>query len=281
MTPRVTLGVVPSIQLIALDLDGTLLDPTEVVSPASRDAIARARMRGVRVVIVTGRGAHSPLAIARELGLTDPLICAHGALTLDVPTGREVRHIAIDPQYAEPIIRFAERRNLDAAIYVDGRFHRRTGTPRYMHDMVGPTWVDLPNFDPLAQVPPTFIRFFGRDAVSEVHSEFADLPVHFKIESWEDFEELAITSLDATKERALEELCSDLSIDRSAVMAVGDSRNDLPMLRWAGVGVAMGNALHEVLAQAPYETASNGADGVARAIERFVLASGSRKERSA
>jgi 5-amino-6-(5-phospho-D-ribitylamino)uracil phosphatase len=273
--------VVPPIRLIALDLDGTLLDPSDAISPANRAAVAAARAAGVRVIFVTGRGAHDPLRFARELGLTDPLICAHGAITLDVPTGRELRHIAIHPQYAEPIIRFAQREYLDCAVYVDGRFHRHTGRPRYMEDMVGPTWVDVESLDHLARMTPTFIRFFGRESVAKVRAEFADFPVHFKLESWMDFEELAITSLDATKERALTELCADLGVASQEVLAIGDSRNDIPMLLWSGIGVAMGNALNEVLERAPYVTASNTQDGVARAIERFVLNPPERKERSA
>jgi hypothetical protein len=107
------------------------------------------------------------------------------------------------------------------------------------------------------------------------------MPVHFKFETWGDFEELAITSEEASKVRALSDLCKDLKIPSSAVMAIGDSRNDVPMLRWAGVGVAMANALPEVIEAAPFVTTSNDDDGVARAIERFVLAPREGKRRSA
>ena len=275
------LGMVPTIQLIALDLDGTLLDPTERISPASRAAISKARQAGVRVVIVTGRGSDDPLEIARDLGLRDPLICAHGALTKAVPSGRELRHVAIPGEAAAPLIHFAHEHELDVAVYVDERFHRREGGKRYMSDMTGPSWVEVPNLHALAEREPTFIRFFGRESVEKVRRHFEDHPVHFKHETWLDFEELAVTSLDATKDRALSELCDDLKVDASAVLAVGDSRNDLPMLRWSGVGVAMGNALPEVREAAAHVTASNSEDGVARAIERFVLEPRMREKRSA
>jgi Cof subfamily protein (haloacid dehalogenase superfamily) len=270
--------VVPSIRLLALDLDGTLLDPSETITAGNRAAVARAQAAGIHVVFVTGRGAHDPLRFARELGLTDPLICAHGAITIEVPSGRELRHIPIDAHYAEAIITFAQREDLDCAVYVDGNFHRSAGRPRYMDDMRGPAWVDVDRLDALAKTTPAFIRFFGRASVEKVRAAFADFPVHFKLESWLDFEELAITSLEARKERALAELCVDLGVASHEVMAIGDSRNDLPMLLWAGVGVAMGNALDEVLERAPYVTASNAQDGVARAIERFALP---QQERSA
>lgn len=264
-------GGVPTIQLVALDLDGTLLDTRETISPANRAAIKRAQARGVRIVLITGRGADAPLAFGRDLGLTDPIICAHGALTKDCPSGRERRHIAVPREYATPLIEFAQEHRLDTAVYTDGHFHRIAGAPRYMEDMQGPLWVDVPDLTPLAERDSTFIRFFGKTAVDAVSTHFSGMPVHFKFETWGDFEELAITSEEATKERALTELCGDLHVDADRVMAIGDSRNDVPMLRWAGVGVAMANALPEVIEAAPFVTASNDDDGVARAIERFVL----------
>ena len=281
MTAHGMLGVVPTIRLIALDLDGTLLDSSEKISPANRAAIAFARGAGLHVVIVTGRGSDAPLEFGRALGLTDPVICAHGALTKDCPSGKERRHVAIPREVATPLIEFAQERGLDAAIYAGERFHRLAGAPRYMDDMRGPTWVEVPDLIPLAERDSTFIRFFGREAVDAITERFAGLPVHFKFETWGNFEELAVTSLDATKERALAAVSKDLDVPARAVLAIGDSRNDVPMLRWAGVGVAMGSALPEVIEAAPYVTAGNDDDGVARAIERFVLDPHQRKKRTA
>ena len=274
------LGVVP-IQLIALDLDGTLLDSSERITRSNRAAIKRAQALDVHIVLITGRGADAPLAFGRELGLHDPIICAHGALTKECPSGRELRHIAIPREYATALIEFAHEHRLDTAVYTGERFHRLAGAPRYMDDMRGPLWVDVPNLIELAEHDSTFIRFFGRKAVDAITQRFAGMPVHFKFETWGEFEELAITSEAATKEGALAELARDLQIDASDVLAVGDSRNDVPMLRWAGVGVAMGNALPEVIEAAPFVTASNDEDGVARAIERFVVGPPERRERSA
>jgi 5-amino-6-(5-phospho-D-ribitylamino)uracil phosphatase len=285
--PRVSLdasryaGGVPIIQLIALDLDGTLLDSSENISPANRASIERALALDVRIVLVTGRGADAPLAFGRDLGLTDPIICAHGALTKDCPSGRERRHIAIPREYATALIEYAQEHRLDTAVYTGEHFHRIAGAPRYMDDMQGPLWVDVADLTPLAERDSTFIRFFGKAAVDAISTRFPGMPVHFKFETWGDFEELAITSEEATKVRALSDLCNDLKIPSSAVMAIGDSRNDVPMLRWAGVGVAMANALPEVIEAAPFVTTSNDNDGVARAIERFVLAPREGKRRSA
>lgn len=263
--------MVPRIDLIALDLDGTLLNSSDHVSPANRAAIAAALEAGIRVVIVTGRGADAAADVARELRLNLPIICAHGALTKDVLSGKILGHIPIPLQYAAPMIEFAEANGIDAAVYVEEKFHRLAGMPPYMSDMRGPLWVEVESLARVLSSAPTFLRFFGRDAVQSIRETFADFPVHFKFETWGDFEELAVTSIEATKKIALERLCADLKVSSKHVMAVGDSRNDVPMLRWSAVGVAMENALPEVCNAVQYVTANNDRDGVAAAIERFVL----------
>ena len=275
------LGVVSSIDLIALDLDGTLLDPDETISRANRTAIAQALALGVRVVLVTGRGVDTPAQIARDLGLDLPVICAHGALTKDFLHNRVLGHIPVPLQYARPMIEYAELNELDLAVYVDERFFRLEGSRRYMDDQQGPSWSDIPSFTSIAHHAPTFMRFLGHDSVEAMREAFADLPLHFKYETWGDFQECAVTSLEATKKHALERLCADLQIAPERVMAVGDSRNDVPMMRWAGIGVAMSNALPEVRNAVAHVTQSNSEDGVARAIERYVLQPQDETEKSA
>ena len=271
MTEHVILKTVPAISLVALDLDGTLLDPREEISPANRRAIRALLEAGVRVVLVTGRGVDTPIRIAHELELNVPVICCHGALTKDFLSNRTLGHIPVPLPYAKPMVEYAEQNGLDAAIYTDERFYRLTGSRLYMEDMRGPTWHEVDSFAQVLPSAPTFMRFFGRDAVEAVRETFGSMPVHFKYETWGEYEELAVTSIEATKKNALARLCDEFRIPAESVMAVGDSRNDVPMMRWAGIGVAMGNALPEVKQAVEHVTASNDADGVARAIDRFVL----------
>lgn len=275
------LEMVPRIDLIALDLDGTLLDSSDRISAANRSAIGAALQSGIRVVIVTGRGADAAGDVARELKLNLPIVCAHGALTKDIQTGKILGHIPVPLQYAMPMIEFADANDLDAAVYVDERFHRRRNLPPYMNDMNGPHWVEVDALPRVLRSAPTFLRFFGREAVRAIRESFGHLPLHFKYETWGDFEELAVTSVEATKKNALARLCDDLCISAAHVMAVGDSRNDVPMLRWSAVGVAMANALPEVQAAVAHVTASNNDDGVALAIERFALHPGDEEKKTA
>jgi hypothetical protein len=270
----------PRIDLVALDLDGTLLDERDGVSPANRRAIRDALELGVRVVLVTGRGADAPARLVRELKLNLPAICAHGALTRDFLAGRTLGHIPIPYPLARTLIEHAERNRLNAAVYFDERFLTLSGTTIYMEDQRGTHWAEVASLLNAVEGPPTFIRFLGSHAVESVRTAFPDMPLHFKFESWGDFEELAVTSRDATKERALQQLCADFQIPAERVLALGDSRNDVPMLQWAGVGLAMGNALPEVRDAVGRVAASCADDGVAKAIETYVLEP-QRKEKTA
>jgi hydroxymethylpyrimidine pyrophosphatase-like HAD family hydrolase len=263
----------PEIRLIALDLDGTLLSPDETISAANRRAIADALAAGIRVVLVTGRGVDTPVAISRELGLNLPVICAHGALTKDFAANRVLVHIPVPLVYAKPMVQFAEERGLAIALYIEEAFHRLPSAPIVMPDMTGPGWRITDSLhDLLADGAPTFIRFLGEESVRAMRAEFGDLPLNFRLEHWGEFVECAVLSREASKQNALARLCADFQIPAEAVLAVGDSRNDVPMLRWAGVGVAMANALPEVREAVRYVSASNERDGVALAIERFALA---------
>jgi len=261
-----------SYDLLALDLDGTLLDPDESISLRNRRAVRAALEAGVRVVLVTGRGADTPEEISRDLGIALPVICCHGALTKDFVSGKILGHIPVPLIYAKPMIERAERESLSLAVYLDQRFYRLSGGDIFMEDMRGPGWSEVATFADVLSIAPTFLRFLGDRAVETVRSHFSGFPLHFKYETWGSFEECAVTSALATKENALAELCTTYQIPAARVLAIGDSRNDVPMLQWAGLGIAMGNALPEVLEAIPTHTGSNVQDGVAEAIERYVLA---------
>jgi Cof subfamily protein (haloacid dehalogenase superfamily) len=258
------------IDLIALDLDGTLLDPDELVSERNRAAIRHSLESGVRVVLVTGRGTDLPIRISRDLNLNLPVICCHGALTKDFGANRTLVHLPVPLQYAKPMVEFAEKHGLSLAIYAEELFYRLEGSRVYMDDMLGPAWREAKTFADVLHEAPTFIRFLGTESVRAMQREFGDWPLNFRYETWGEFNECAVLNRDASKKSALQRLCADFQILPERVLAIGDSRNDVPMLRWAGVGVAMGNALAEVKESVRYVTASNSEDGVALAIERFV-----------
>lgn len=257
------------IDLLALDLDGTLLDSNEEVSAHNCSAIEGALRAGIRTVLVTGRGVDTPIRISRELNLNLPVICCHGALTKDFGANKTLGHIPVPLQYAKRMIEYAESHGLSIAIYSEELFYRLEGSHLFMSDMTGPAWREVRRFSDILHTAPTFIRFLGEASVEAMRREFGDWPLNFRFERWLDFVECAVTNRQAGKQQALARLCADFQIVRERVLAIGDSLNDVPMLKWAGLGVAMGNASPEVKNAVRYVTASNDKDGVALAIERF------------
>jgi Cof subfamily protein (haloacid dehalogenase superfamily) len=265
------------IDLVALDLDGTLLASDETISARNRTAIKEALSAGIRVVLVTGRGVDTPIRVSKELGLNLPVICCHGALTKDFGANKTLESIPVPLKYAKPMVEFAERERLAIAVYVEEAFYRLEGSEVFMEDMRGPGWHEAASLAEILTQAPTFIRFLGPESVQRMLREFGDLPLSFRHETWLDFIECAVLNRDASKKNALAKLCADFGIPAERVLAIGDSRNDVPMLRWAGIGVAMANSLPEVRQSVRYVTASNDHDGVALAIERFVLSAAKKK----
>jgi Cof subfamily protein (haloacid dehalogenase superfamily) len=259
------------IDLIALDLDGTLLSPDESISAANRQAIRAALELGVRVVLVTGRGVDMPIQVSRDLNLNLPVICCHGALTKDFGANRTLVHVPVPLEHALAMVQFAEREGLSIAVYHEELFWRLEGSQIYMDDMLDPSWREVTKISDVLSAAPTFIRFLGREAVAAMEHEFKDLPLNFRYESWHDFLECAVLNRDAGNQQALARLCADFGIQPQHVLAIGDSRNDVPMLQWSGCGIAMANALPEVRQAVKYVTKSNEEDGVALAIKKFVL----------
>ncbi len=261
------------IDLVALDLDGTLLDPSDSISPANRAAIARALDAGVRVVIVTGRGIDLPIKISHDLGLNMPIICCHGALVKDFHANRTLVHIPVPLAAAQTIVQVAAAFGLPAVMYSDERFWYLADTPDSIVQLLGPGSEQAADFeDVLARTgAPTFIRLFGEHALDVARRRLVDLPIDFfHFDPIIDHDEVAIVSREANKRNALMRLCADFQIPAERVLAVGDSRSDIAMLRWAGIGVAMGNAPDDVKASANYQTASNRDNGVALAIDKFL-----------
>lgn len=272
------------VELIAVDLDGTLLDARERVSPANRQALVRARARGIGVVVVTGRGVDAIERLVPAAAAELPAICAHGAVVKQMATGQTLSHRTLPLAQSRRLLAFACDRGLDVAIYDGQRFYRERGSTTYMEDQQRAHWIEVDSLRAALAGAPTMLRFLGRRAVAEMRAAFAEgtlsaRGLHMKYETWGEFEECAVTHAGAHKARALADLCAALGIGRSAVMAIGDSRNDLPMLCWAGYGVAMGNAPSEVRAAVAHVTDSCERDGVAQAIARLVLAE--TRERSA
>ncbi|MDD2496953.1 MAG: Cof-type HAD-IIB family hydrolase [Desulfitobacteriaceae bacterium] len=261
-------------KLIASDLDDTLLDSRGIISPRTKAAIKKAREKGVYVTLATGRMYRSAVCFAEELEIDVPLITYQGALVKTSTTREVMYHRPVPLELARQVIAHGEEKGLTVNLYVEDSLFVKELTPeaaRYARvarvpiEAVG----DLQKF---LDQEPTKVLLIGNEKILEP----------FWTEEKEKFGEslyitkskpyfLEYTHPQATKEEGLMAVARHLGVAREEIIAFGDNYNDIDLLRYAGFGVAMSNAPEQVKKEADYVTGSNIDEGVAEAIEKFVL----------
>ncbi|HEX8147322.1 MAG TPA: Cof-type HAD-IIB family hydrolase [Pyrinomonadaceae bacterium] len=284
-----------AIRLIALDLDGTLLDSRGRVGARNRAAIDEARARGVGVALVTGRRFRDARPLALELGLDVPVIAHNGALTKHAESLETVSAVLMPVEAARAVVRVGREHGADALVSDD---HVGAGLLVYDHISPGNTalakyieWSRrvvgeeaaaairrVESLEAYLDHDPLHVAFSGGCAAMERLSEVMKgelnggvrllLTLYPKM----DFALLDVLHPEASKGAGLSAVAAEQGLAREEVMAVGDNFNDLEMLEWAGTGVLMGNADPGLHAAGRFHaTAANDDDGVADAIEKFVL----------
>jgi len=264
------------IKLLALDLDGTLLGPDYRLVPESREAVRAALDRGVRVMLATGRFYAPTAEVAGELGLpVGPIIAENGAKVYEYPTGKVLTEHPLPVEEARKVASFGRERGLTLYCYQQGRCyfsHRSAWVDvfRQMNRGRVPDW-----FGDLASVVDgTTTKMVLMTDPAEVEGVAAALRelVGDRLHINRGFPfALEITHALANKGTALEWVAGQLGLDRSQVMAVGDSPNDMEMVAWAGTGVAIDTGEEELKALADWVAPGGPGIGVARAIQHFIV----------
>ncbi|WP_083701877.1 HAD family hydrolase [Tersicoccus sp. Bi-70] len=260
-------------RLVALDVDGTLLDHDGHMSDAVREAAGATVAAGHHVVIATGRSLHATLPVIARIGLERGYaVCSNGGVTVridpDLPEGHEVvERVTFDPAPALNALR-AILPNATYALEDDiGRF---LSTERFQDASFG---VEAEGVDFGRLLDATAVRLvvYSADSTSDDFSaaiERAGLHGVAYSVGWTAW--LDIAAQGTTKASALEQVRRRLDVDPSLTMAMGDGRNDIEMLGWAGHGVAMGQAPAEVAAAADAITGSVHEDGAAVALRTLL-----------
>ena len=263
-----------TIELVALDLDGTLLGRDGRVPERNIAAIARARAQGVQVILATGKTRFSALEVIDTLRLDEPGVFSQGLIIYNA-VGAILREVTLPRELAHEVLRFAEQNELPHSIYTrDGLYapeadaYRELISTKYdepLPQVVGPLTDQLDSLavnkiligDPAgdgARRRMMEAAFGGRLAVTQAVPEYVEL-----------------FAAGSSKGAGLAWLLQRLAIDPAAVLAIGDGDNDLEMLLLAGLGVAVANAQPGVRDAADVVVAAHEDGGVAEAFERFVL----------
>jgi Cof subfamily protein (haloacid dehalogenase superfamily) len=273
-------------RILALDVDGTLLDPFGKLSEGVIGAVQAARLRGLRVVLCTGRRFRSALPVAQALGLEGEIVVHNGVLVKDIASGRTLEARYMAPELAREVIELV----------------RGVGCPMVYVDRY-PKPTDLLT-ERLGECHP-FQREYLNDAsaytreVGDVTQELADDVVMVSTmredEALSGLRERALARLGERvvahslinknysgyiqeflpagtgKWAALTRLAAAQGVSPREIVAIGDDLNDVEMIRGAGLGIAMGNAVRAAQAAADLVVRSNAEGGVIEAIERVIL----------
>ena len=261
--------------LVAFDLDGTLIGRDLGLSPRVRKAVAAMQKRGVRGAIVTGRMYRASVTFARELGFDVPIVCYQGAAIIDPSTDRVLRDIPIANSVVRKIIDIAAREALHLQLYRNDSYYC------VQRNRFSDLYASLAQVEPII-VPSLREAFVESDATKAVIIVDANNAENYATalrselgaeayvtRSYPEFIEILNPRVD--KGDALRFLAERIGVDLADVLAIGDSWNDAPLLKAAGFGVAMGSAPDELRAVANAVVGDVAHDGVADAIERYVL----------
>jgi Cof subfamily protein (haloacid dehalogenase superfamily) len=264
------------IHLVAIDLDGTLLNSAKQVTDVTAAILRDARKtHGLRVVLASARPPRSTLPFYRQLDLDTPMINYNGALVYDPPSQMVLLHRPLSLEVARALVASARRHDpavLVSAEILDRWFTDRvdaayqTETARHHDpDVVGPldSWLDRPVTKLLLLGEPKGLK----KIIAAFRNEFTHQISMVQTEGFL----LQVMHATVSKEQALRVVAAEMGLDRREVMAIGDNANDVGMLQWAGIGVAMSNAAPDALRAADYVAQHNDADGAAKAIHEIIV----------
>jgi Cof subfamily protein (haloacid dehalogenase superfamily) len=272
------------IQLIGIDVDGTLLDSGGRFPQANRDAIHAAVAAGVHVALVTGRSFPFARPVAEGLPPSVTLIVSNGAVERGMDGATRARRL-LDKNVARTVLDANAEHRSAAALVFDRDVHGQIvfETMDWTHPGRKGYWARnkelIARSVPLEQAlveDPIQVMFNGgyvamRALADVIRAQAHPATVSLTEYVERDFSLVDITSPTATKGHALASCARRLGLDRVHVMAIGDNFNDLEMLEFAGTPVVMANAVEPLKSRGFHETAGQDEAGVARAITRFVL----------
>ncbi|MDR1567632.1 MAG: Cof-type HAD-IIB family hydrolase [Streptococcaceae bacterium] len=264
------------IKLIGIDLDGTLLNDDKLISPRNQAAIKSAKAKGVKIVITTGRPLKAIEAILKTLDLYDDdfSVTFNGGLVQMNRTGETLVKQALSFAQVKELSSLADKLDLLLDLISDGTVYQLVGKKTSWYQRANPSLtfksVQFENLDEnlvYNKAISAFEEIFLNQQMVKIPTA---LNSRFEIFKSRDIL-LEFMPKGVNKANGLAQLGKHLGIKQSEVMTIGDEANDLSMIEWAGLGIAMGNAVPIVKAASDFQTLDNNQDGVALAIEQYVL----------
>jgi Cof subfamily protein (haloacid dehalogenase superfamily) len=277
---RVTSAAATDIRLLVLDLDGTIVDESNHIAHSAIQAIHSAQGRGVAVALATGRMFRSSLDVCESVHATLPLICHEGALIRQPQTELVHRHWSLEPRLTSAVLDETEQLSrsgrLSVHFYVQDDLYVSNLNDVSSRFLEGSTVVPIVVSDLRAMasmaITKAIVLSDDAQAMARVYSRLKNSSGRIRLKQYKSMPFLEVFHPAVNKRLAVSYLAEELlSLRPENVMAIGDDVSDIEMLEYAGLGVAMGNAPAAVKACADWVTATIEKDGVAKAVEKWVL----------
>lgn len=273
-----------TIKLICIDMDGTLLEDQQNISIENKNAIKEAVAKGVHVAITTGRVYDCAKLYSDLIGLKTPIISSNGAF-IGGSNGEEIYSNPLGIEDVRDFLTVTSNYKLFAYLNANfGIISTKELPEDHVYKVLNKTLKDEEKIklDVVSSIEEAYKLYpneilkgvcISKDNVeglNEAKEELKKLCPNLEIvSSWND--NFEIMKKGSSKGEAVKQLAKYFNLDKKEVMCIGDSENDLSMIEFAGVGVAMGNAIAKVKEAADYVTDDNTKSGVAKAIRKFVL----------
>ena len=262
-------------RMLAIDLDGTLLTPMphKHITPRTHDVLCQTAQSGVAIVIATGQTVQVLRAICGDLPLSAPQIIENGALVVDLQRGAVLHEKLIPSEHILPTLDILRTFGLYRAYHTYERVYVDTNTPRARNWYRPPVPPVVEIEDVASLYPRKCIKVAGIGEESTLREKRRELERIFAGKLYvtqSSFDLLEFLHPAVSKVNALKAIATDLGIAPAEIVAIGDNHNDIGMIRYAGLGIAMGNAHDEVKAAADLVTLSNAEEGVAVVIEKLI-----------
>jgi Cof subfamily protein (haloacid dehalogenase superfamily) len=260
--------------IIAIDLDGTLLTPQKLITPRTHQALYQAAERGMLIVIATGQTLQVLRHTCADLPLTAPQVIENGAIIADIQSGAILHERLLPTEHILPILDTLRALGLHRAYHTRQYVYVDNGTPRARNWYQPPITPPIEVADVASIYPQPCIKIVGIGGADTLREKRRELERIFSGKVYvtqSSFDLVELLHPHVSKGDALRVIAADLAIPPEEVVAIGDNHNDIGMLRFAGLGVAMGNAHAEVKEIADFVTLSNAEDGVAVVIEEMIL----------
>lgn len=270
-------------KLVAIDMDGTLLNSQDKVSDKTKDVLSKAIEKGIYIVLSTGRIYKSALHYGEYIGLNSPIIACNGAIISSGDGEKIIYENPINDESFKEVIQLAEENNIYYHFYdIDTFYYKKNNEFKpyysYYEESLKMQGINLMGFmDPVSLINKKASKYYKIVLIENDSNKLIEFRKKLEenisgisvSKSWHN--NIEVMNEGASKGMGLKYLIERLDIDSSQVVAIGDNENDISMFKVAGLAIAMKNGDDIIRKHANVITDTNDDDGVANAIEKYIL----------